>query len=178
MSYLLSPLQRIEALILGTYGDSPYVLESDPQRFKILPDDQQSLEKLSQAVLERTVELVIDPQVEFDRFNQLDGYGIFEHQLTVRVGYQLTDMGDRDSEALDPQNGAGSIRAIRARATTDAHDIINVLTWYGNHDGCDPHIIDISPNGQPSTQISPGACILNIPFRLLVRATMKGNYGS
>lgn len=175
MSYLRPVRQRIENILLGNHGANPYTIEQG--RFH-LASNLPSLSDEPENVSERAISIEIGPQRPYVPFNLLDGFGIFEHDVEIKVSYQLTNAGDIDAENLTSQDGAGTIQAIRDRVSTDANDILCALAWTDNLANLNPQVINLYPGDSfPGTSQEDGQFILSIPMKLLLHVTLRGTYG-
>jgi hypothetical protein len=166
---------RLEAVLCGEAGTTRVMAAG---RFhRRVPDRQGADVDLEPpAVAERSVEAVVGDGAPFVENNPYDGFGLFEHAVTIRVSYALTHAGGDVPEGLTAQHGAGTLDAIRARSVTDAADIDQVLGWPENWQvaGGDPHVIDLEMvRGRPPGFAPRGdVAVLEIPFRLVVRARL------
>lgn len=178
MSYLAPLNDRLGAIIEGTVSNSGFGIA--PGRFHQIAQESTDVDGQPQNVVERSYELGFSPGYEAYPVNPCDGFGLFYHDLTVSVGYQLTGMGDADGETLDEQSSGGTMLAITNRAATDCHDIKAALEWYENYAGLDPHVMSVGMNGKPQLVVDKRkhTVTMNIPFQLMVKASVQGAYSS
>lgn len=176
MSYLKPLSDRLDSIILGNTSNSGFGVSVG--RFHKMADEVISIENQPLNVLERSFNTILSPGYEVIPVNPLDGFGLFYHDVTVTVGYSLTGFGDPDAESPDEFSAGSSLPPVQNRAATDAHDIKSALEWYENVAGLDPHVINMALNGKPSLSIDKqkGTAVLSIPFLMMVKASVQGNY--
>lgn len=165
MSLIREIQERLQALILGNAGEAPFTIEQG--RFRLLESETGSVEEGYESSSERTFEVEFDPGYPLEGpVNNLDGWYVQVIPFRVKVSYQLTNAGEVDSEGNTPQQGSGTVKDIKARAVTDIHDIVRVLTWYSNHSGLTPNVFSIQAGDKATAQKDPGRVVCSIPFSL------------
>jgi hypothetical protein len=160
---------RIQDIILGEYiGDYPIA----QGRFHLAATSEATLATHDLGTLERAVSVDIPnartPLVPVDRGA---GFGLYQHTLTVRVGYVLTGAGDA-AEGTGEQSGAGTLVAIQDRANEDRQALESALGSWRNLGGLSPHVIDLEPVGGGGVEVGTDRCILAVPFVLKVRVPL------
>ena len=174
MAYAEALLTRMEALLLGTAGTAPWTVAAGHFTLREGPE---SLELFPVDAVERKVDVDLGLPTPMRPVNHLDGYGLFQHPLVVRVAYTLTGAGDA-FDAPGAQSGTATDTAVRNRAVADAHIIHGVLGYLGNWTGLtDPQVIDVfAPSGTPLGDLALGAerAILTVNMQVWVRAALPG----
>lgn len=174
MAYADALQTRMEGLLLGTEGVSPWTIPAGHFRLRGGPDP---LELVSVASAERLVDVDVGMPSPLKPVNHLDGYGLFQHPLTVRVSYTLTGAGDV-FDAPGAQSGTATDTAVRNRAVADAHAIHGVLGSLRNWAGLtDPQVIDVfarPDNPLGDLALAPERAILTITMQVWVRAALPG----
>lgn len=173
--YNTTIINNFENVILGTAGNTFTVPTGS---FRIIDDSVSSLSRMPVNAIEHCVEVVIGNGSEEYPVNPYDGFGLYRHPVSVKIGYQLTNDGDEDSEQLTPQSGAGTIKAIRARWSTDQHALRQALEWNCNPPAEDPFVISLTSSDAPSFDIDePGQKVIGtINFSMVVRVLLNTNY--
>jgi hypothetical protein len=172
VSYGAPLRQRIEALVAGEYGNTRTITSG---RFHRKAPDARTLEQHPHSACERAFEVIIGRRKPIAPVNPLHSTAIYEHPLTIRVAYALTDAGGDLAETLVEQDGPGTIEAARDRADTDAHDIAAVVCWYENYAGLTPDVFDIheTDDGHEET-LDDDRLIVEIRLALRLEATVYG----
>jgi hypothetical protein len=143
MSLTLTIRQRLENLLSGAYA--PYATYSfSTGRFYKHDRDLGPIEKHYDSSVERKFEVDLGPAFPLIQINPLDGFGLYEMEVKIKIGYMLTHSGDDQPEGSTEQAGTGYLDDIKSRANTDMHDIIRVLTWYQNYGGLSPDVFGIT----------------------------------
>lgn len=135
--------QRIENILIGDFipADTRFSISSG--RFKLHDKDTGSIEMNYDSVAERKIQVLCGPIGEIDSVNHMDGFGLYEFDLTVKVSYFLTNSGDDMPEGSTEIEGTGYIEDINDRANADSLDIKRCVTWYENYGGLTPDVFSI-----------------------------------
>lgn len=175
MSYLTEIQQRIEKLVLGEHGSSPYSIEQG--RFTLLNSDTPDVEYGYESTAERTFEVDIESAVPLNGSpNLLDGFYEATHNAVVKVSYQLTNAGADTADGISSIQIAGTDKAIRDRAITDLHDITRVVCWHENCAGLNPNVFGIQTGNTATVRTQDTKVILTIPFVIFVTINTTQSY--
>lgn len=168
---------RGEALLFNGSGASPWVLAAG--HFHAVAEPRSTLETHPLDSIERAAQLVFRPRTPLGRTNPINGYGLYQQRLFVRVGYLVTGAGGDVPERAGEQSGSGVDDAVEDRIATDRHMIENVLGWQPNWAAVtDPSVIDCNPDGDGAEVIVAGPRRISVvPFLLTFRAALPGSYG-
>lgn len=168
MAYSITLRQRVEALLLGTYGTGRTMQAG---RFHLnAPDDQDYA-----STAERRVNVTVGPRKRIGDLtpNPLDGYVLYEHPVTVVIEYARTHAGGDLAERLGEQGNPGTDEAIMDRMTSDQHDVEMVLGWYANWSGLDPDLFNLKadPGSASKTDMRGQVAKLTLNYVAWVQAT-------
>ncbi len=156
-------------------GEAPFTITQE--RFHLLGDEYSEIEDGPLNRAERAFTVEVEPGQEEYPVNSYDGYGIYNHDVNVKVSYQLTNMGD-DTDTYTEQATSGDIRRVRDKADGDKHTITTCLCWHANWSNLDPAVIYIQAVQTPSLVVNRQThmAVLTIPLKVQVSANIPGAY--
>lgn len=165
---------RYQNLMLGDYAPvASFSIATG--RFRLFDRDAGQIENGYDSTSERKFQIVCENIIPIIPVNHIDGYALYEFDLTVKVSYFYTHLGDDMTEGTDEINGTGYYDDILDRANTDFHDIQRVLTYYGNYGSLSPEVFNSSLKSYKVTQES-NKLISEIGFKISCQANIGASY--
>lgn len=168
--------QRIDALLLGTYTPSAtHSMESG--RFSRMDDSVPDVLSMPDYKKERCFNVNLQGGKPMIPTNPINPTNLFVFELTVDIGYLVTNSGDDSTEGTNPLNGAATNTAVITRMTTDNIDIQRVLTWYENFAGLTPDVCNIKFTGS-NRAITATSAKLTLSFDLICDVSSIVSYAA
>lgn len=174
MSLTSTIKNRMENLITGEYAPvSRFSISTG--RFRLYDRDAGQISDGYDSTAERKFQVSCQNIMPIIPVNHIDGYALYEFDLTVKVSYFYTHLGDDMTEGTDEINGTGYYDDVLDRANTDFHDIQRVLTYYQNYGSLSPEVFNIVLQSYRLTQES-NKIISEIGFKVSCQANIGASY--